>query len=195
MSEGIAFYTIFPFISQMIYDTGQVKEADVGFYLGIVESCWSITQMLCMVRWGKLVDRPGVGRKPVLVISLIGESICVALFGLCTTIWQMVLLRCCAGVFAGMVVTVRTMIAENSDPKTQAQSFGWFAFSGNLGIIFGPIVGGFLAKPAEEYPWLFKGINFFTDHPFALSTFFAGSIGLFVAFVMYCALERDSAES
>jgi MFS-type transporter involved in bile tolerance (Atg22 family) len=37
--------------------------------------------------------------------------------------------------------TVRTMLTENSTPKTQARVFSFFAFSGNLGIFLGPLIG------------------------------------------------------
>jgi MFS family permease len=92
-----------------------------------------------MIPWGRAADR--FGRKPVLVGSLAGVSIATALFGFSTHIWQMILFRCFAGVFAGTVVTVRAMISENSTPKTQARAFSWFAFTSNLGIFLGPIIG------------------------------------------------------
>ena len=66
------------------------------------ESTFSLTQMLLMISWGRAADR--IGRKPVLVFSLTGVSIATALFGLSKAIWQMVLLRCCAGVFAGTIL-------------------------------------------------------------------------------------------
>lgn len=34
--EPIAFFSIFPFINQMIWDTGQVAQTDVGFYSGLI---------------------------------------------------------------------------------------------------------------------------------------------------------------
>jgi MFS-type transporter involved in bile tolerance (Atg22 family) len=37
--------------------------------------------------------------------------------------------------------TIRTMISENSTPKTQARAFSFFAFSGNMGILLGPLIG------------------------------------------------------
>jgi len=58
--------------------------------------------MLLMIQWGRAADR--IGRKPVLVFSLAGVAIATAIFGLSKTIWQMVLFRCCAGVFAGTIV-------------------------------------------------------------------------------------------
>jgi hypothetical protein len=36
MIEPIAFFGIFPFISEMIYKTGNVPKADVGFYAGLI---------------------------------------------------------------------------------------------------------------------------------------------------------------
>jgi MFS family permease len=33
------------------------------------------------------------------------------------------------------------MITENSTPKTQARAFGFFAFSTNVGIFLGPMIG------------------------------------------------------
>jgi hypothetical protein len=34
--EPVAFFCIFPFINQMIFDTGEVAETDVGFYSGLI---------------------------------------------------------------------------------------------------------------------------------------------------------------
>ena len=65
---------------------------------------FALTQMLLMILWGRAADR--VGRKPVLVFSLFGVSFASAVFGLSTRIWQLILCRCCAGMFAGSVVYV-----------------------------------------------------------------------------------------
>ena len=34
--EPIAFFSIFPFINQMIYETGGIQKSDVGFYSGVI---------------------------------------------------------------------------------------------------------------------------------------------------------------
>jgi hypothetical protein len=39
--EPIAFFAIFPFINKMIYETGDMTEADVGFYSGLIVSTTS----------------------------------------------------------------------------------------------------------------------------------------------------------
>lgn len=180
MVEPLAFFSIFPYINQMAQENGHLADADVGFYSGLIESLFSLTQAIVMIVWARAADR--LGRKPVLVFSLVGVTIATSLFGLATTIWEMVLFRCIAGVFAGTIVTVRTMLAEHSTSRTQAVAFSWFAFSGNLGIFLGPLLGGSLADPAHQYPGAFGHIRFFHDYPYALSSFAVGLFGLVSVF-------------
>jgi MFS family permease len=172
--EPLAFFSIFPYVNQMIKDNGSVADSDVGFYSGLIESLFSLTQAIVMIFWGRMSDR--LGRKPVLVFSLFGVSLATGLFGLARNIPQMIMLRCLAGIFAGSIVTIRTMIAEHSTTKTQARAFSWFAFSGNLGIFLGPLMGGSLADPVTQYPGVFGG-RFFTDYPYALSSLVVAMVG------------------
>jgi MFS family permease len=174
MMEPIAFFSIFPFIAQMILRNGDMPLSDVGFYSGLIESLFSATQTLVLISWGRLADR--IGRKPVLIYSLVGMAIGPVLFGMSRTIWQMILFRCLAGIFSGSTLVIRTMIAEHSTRETQARAFSWFAFGGNLGIFVGPLIGGALADPVAQYPGAFKGIGFFEEYPYALAGFVVGGI-------------------
>jgi MFS family permease len=192
--EPIAFFSIFPYINPMIEHVGSVEQADVGFYSGLIESLFSLTQMCVMIFWGKAADR--WGRKPVLVLSLFGIAIANTLFGMSQSIQQMVFARCFAGMFAGTVVTVRAMFSENSTKHTQAKAFSYFAFAGNIGIFIGQIVGkssilypaihaklykgGALERPADKYPSLF-GTQFFRDYPYALPGLVTSVIALSAA--------------
>ena len=180
--EPVAFFSIFPFINQMIRDF-DIRDEDVGFYSGLVESLFSLTQMCFMIGWGKLADHPRIGRKPVLVFSMIGVSISMALFGFAKSLTQMFVLRCIGGLFGGTIVTIRTLITENSTPKTQARAFSYFAFTGNLGIFIGPLIGGALADPVGQYPGVFGGNKFFTEYPYALPMIVTGIIGLSASLV------------
>ncbi|CAK7274045.1 hypothetical protein SEPCBS119000_005969 [Sporothrix epigloea] len=179
--EPIAFFSVFPYINEMVQDNGGLADTDVGFYSGVIESLFSLTQALVMLGWGRAADR--VGRKPVLVLSLVGMSAATALFGLARTLEQMIAFRCIAGVFAGTIVTIRTMLAEQSTPATQARVFSWFAFSGNLGIFLGPLLGGALAAPlGRRFPGEDEhGLSFFARYPYALPAFVVAGLGLVAA--------------
>ncbi|GAB7348318.1 hypothetical protein MBLNU459_g6295t1 [Dothideomycetes sp. NU459] len=172
----MAFFSIFPFISKMIQETGDIAETDVGFYAGLIESLFSLTQMTLMISWGRASDR--FGRKPVLVVSLFGVAVSSSLFGLSKTVWQMILFRCFAGIFSGTVVTIRSMVQEHSTPATQARAFSLLSFAGNLGIFIGPVVGGALSNPAEQYPGAFGNVQFLVDYPYALPSLVTGLFGL-----------------
>ncbi|CAI7664176.1 unnamed protein product [Penicillium bialowiezense] len=166
--EPLAFFSIFPYVSQMVQDNGHLTDSDIGFYSGLIESLFSLTQAIVMIFWGRASDR--IGRKPVLVYSMFGVTLATGLFGFARTIPQMIIFRCIAGVFAGTIVTIRTMVAEHSTPRTQARAFSWFAFSG-------PLMGGALANPASQYPGVFGGISFFENYPYALSSLVVASVG------------------
>lgn len=167
ITEPIAFFSIFPFIAKMVARNGNLASTDVGFYSGLIESLFSAVQMCVLVAWGRLADR--VGRKPVMMYSLIGMSFTPVLFGVSTSIPQMILFRCMAGVFSGSGLIIRTMIAEVSTQRTQARAYSYFAFAGNVGIFLGPLIGGALADPNEQYPGVFRNNKFFAAYPYFLS--------------------------
>ncbi|KAH7097166.1 MFS general substrate transporter [Auriculariales sp. MPI-PUGE-AT-0066] len=178
--EGVAFFAIFPFINEMIHKTAGVPKDEVGFWSGLIESMFSFTQMLVMIFWGRASDR--VGRKPILVFCLVGLGLSVAAFGFARSKWEMLLLRSLAGVFGGTVVTIRTMLSENSTPLTQARAFSSFAVASNLGIFIGPIIGGALSNPATQYQHSpFSRWQLFTDFPYVLPGLVNGTATLLVA--------------
>ena len=125
--EPVAFFIIFPYINEMVERVGHQLPENVGFWTGTIESLFSLVQMLLIIFYGRIADR--FGRKPVLVFSLAGIAAASALFGMSAKLWQMVVFRCLAGLFAGSSVTIRTMLSENCTKATQAKAFGWFMFS------------------------------------------------------------------
>jgi len=94
---------------------------------------------------------------------------------------QMIVARCFAGVFAGTVVTVRAMLSENSTKHTQAQAFSYFAFSRNIGLFIGPLLGGVLESPATKYGGVFDKIKFFRHYPYVLPGMVTSIIALSAA--------------
>ncbi|KAK9897879.1 MFS general substrate transporter [Cystobasidium minutum MCA 4210] len=175
--EPVAFFSIFPFVNQMIEELG-VPPEHCGFYTGAVESLFSFVQFLIMPIWGRYSDKHG--RKPLLIQSLFGLAITSTLFGFSRSIWQMILFRCLSGLFSGSTVTIRTMVSEISTPKTQARAFSLFAFSGNISILLSPLMGGLLAKPADNFA-LFRHVKLFQAYPYLLPCMVTGSLALLAA--------------
>ncbi|KAK0263572.1 hypothetical protein LTR35_017549 [Friedmanniomyces endolithicus] len=148
LAEPVAYFSIFPFINEMIFRLGDLPESSVGFWTGLIESLFSLVQMALMIFYGRAADR--LGRKPVLVFSLAGISVATAMFGLSQNLWQMVLARCFAGCFAGSVVTIRTMIRGSLACPTDL----------------------------NHAPGAFCRAPFFAQFPYALASFVAGALCL-----------------
>lgn len=54
--EPVAFFSIWPYVNAMVHETG-VPDSQTGFYVGLVESLFSLTQFLVMPFWGRLSDQ------------------------------------------------------------------------------------------------------------------------------------------
>lgn len=175
LMEPLAFFSIFPYVAEMVQRNGDLADSDVGFYSGLVEALFSATQAVTLMLWGSWADR--FGRKPMLLYSLVGMTVGTALFGTASEIWHMMLFRSLTGLFSGANLIIRTMIGELATPDTQATFFSWYAVAGNLGIFIGPIIGGALADPAEHFPSVLGDSEFLREHPYALSGFATAAMG------------------
>jgi len=61
----------------------------------------------------------------------------------------------------------------------------------SIGSVFGPSFGGFFARPAEHYPWLFGNSELLKKYPFLLpnlvaSIFFLISVATATLFLKVC---------
>ncbi|WWC86400.1 uncharacterized protein L201_001276 [Kwoniella dendrophila CBS 6074] len=184
ISEPLTFGILFPFVQQMIVETGEVSVENVGYSVGFIEVAFSITQCLSLLYWARAADK--FGRKPVLLASLFGALSATALFGFCKHVWQMYACRFLAGVFGGNAMVIRTLFTENCDPSNQATAFAYFAFAANMGAVLGPTLGGYFAEPAKQWPRIFGNFQLFIHYPYALPCIVCA---IYIAFSMiFCAI-------
>lgn len=101
VSEPISLTLLFPFIYYMVRDFGYRQE-EIGYYVGWIASSFSLAQFMTAYGWGFLSDR--IGRRPVLLIGLIGNSISTCLFGLSKNLLWAVLSRSICGVLNGKIL-------------------------------------------------------------------------------------------
>ncbi|EIN12346.1 MFS general substrate transporter [Punctularia strigosozonata HHB-11173 SS5] len=188
LADPLAFAILFPFINSMVLRTGQIAVEEVGYYVGAIESLFALVQMIFLMPWGWASDR--YGRKPVLLVSLLGTVLSTILFGFSTHLWQMFAARAISGLFGGNAVVVRTLFAEMSDSTNQARAFGFFAFASNIGLMLGPLIGGTFAEPETQFPRTFGRIPLLRKYPYALPCIITGAYAL-LAFALNVIFLRE----
>ena len=92
---------------------------------------------------GKLGDM--LGRKPFLLIGMIGFVLASALCGLAQDMTQLIAFRALQGVFGGVLfATVFATIADLYPPRERPRVMGLFGGVWGLSSVIGPTLGGLL---------------------------------------------------
>lgn len=176
-TEPISFTVIFPFINQMIEDLGIASDrTHVGYYAGLIESLFAFAQLCTALYWGRLSDR--IGRKPVILTGLLGLAVSVISFGLQSSLTGLIVTRALAGMMNGNIGILRSVIREITDHTNHAEALALLPLCYAIGGLLGPLCGGYLARPAEQYPYLFGNIDFLKQYPYFLPGFLAGMFNL-----------------
>ncbi|KAL7316843.1 hypothetical protein PS15m_003279 [Mucor circinelloides] len=180
-AEPICFTVIFPFIVQMIRDFNIADEKGVGYYVGLITSCFALAQLLTGIHWGMLSDR--IGRRPVILQGLVGTITSILLFGLSKSFVWALLSRSLCGLLNGNIGVLKSMVSEltiDHLPHQRAQAFSLLPLMYGLGSIIGPMLGGFLSHPVTAYPNIFGNLgvltDFLTEYPYFLPCFISASI-------------------
>jgi DHA1 family tetracycline resistance protein-like MFS transporter len=113
--------------------------AEVGALMAI----YSLGQFVAAPLWGRLSDR--VGRKPVLILSLLGATFSYVWLAYSDSLWMLFAARALGGVMAGNIATAFAYVADVTTPANRARGMGMIGAAFGLGFIFGPAIGGMLA--------------------------------------------------
>ncbi|HNP67714.1 MAG TPA: MFS transporter [Aequorivita sp.] len=117
----------------------------INFHIGLLTSIYPLFQLIFVVVWGKLSDR--YGRKPVIIIGLIGFVIMQLLTGLATSLTMLYIARIFGGVFTSSVIPVsNAYLSDITSEKRRTKIMAWSGVAISSGVIFGPVIGGFLSQ-------------------------------------------------
>jgi len=124
--------------------------------IGLLLAIYSAMQCLFAPILGKLSDR--VGRRPVLLLSVIGTSLGFLLMGLANSLWLLFVARVIDGVTGGNISTAQAYIADVTSPEERSRGMGLIGAAFGLGFIFGPAIGGLLSHFSLSAPFLFASV-------------------------------------
>ncbi|KAF9068458.1 major facilitator superfamily domain-containing protein [Rhodocollybia butyracea] len=170
LAEPLTSQVIYPFINKMVSELPITdgEESKTGYYVGLIESLFYVTQAMTSLYWSRLSDR--IGRKPVIIIGLLGLTVSTGLFGVSRSFEGLILSRCLSGVLNGNAGTIKSMMGEITDETNVAQAMALLPIIWNTGATVAPVIGGWLSNPHEQFPALFPG-DFWKIYPYALPCF------------------------
>jgi DHA1 family multidrug resistance protein-like MFS transporter len=112
-------------------------------YVGLIQSLPAISLAIMAPIWGSLAD--SYGRKPMLLRAMFGGVAIVALQGLVTSPWQLLVLRTIQGCLTGTVAAATVLVASATPKEEIGYSLGLLQMAIYLGGSLGPMLGGFVS--------------------------------------------------
>jgi MFS transporter, DHA1 family, multidrug resistance protein len=123
-----------------------------GKALGLLVATAALTEFLFGPIWGSVSDR--TGRKPILMVGMLGYGLSMLLFGLSTQLWMLFASRALSGVLSSATLsTSMAYIGDSTSEKERGGGMGLLGAAAGVGIIIGPGIGGLLAGESLATPF------------------------------------------
>ncbi len=132
--------------------------------VGLLSATYSAAAFLAAPALGKISDR--LGRRPVLLFSVLGSAVGYVIFGFGGALWILFLSRLIDGFTSGNIATAMAYIADSTQPKERAKYFAFGGIAFGLGFIFGPIIAGMLSGISIAAPAFAAGALSFASFLF-----------------------------
>ncbi len=131
---------IIPIIPDLIMQLTGKGISEASAYGGLLLFSYAIMQFIFSPILGGLSDK--YGRRPILLISLLGLGIDYIFHAVAPTLAWLFIGRLIAGVCGASFTTANAYIADISTPEKRAQNFGLIGAAFGIGFIIGPVIGG-----------------------------------------------------
>jgi MFS transporter, DHA1 family, multidrug resistance protein len=123
-----------------------------GMELGLLTASYAVMRLIFGPIWGGLSDR--FGRKPILLLGILGYVITMVWFGLANTLWMLFAARILSGILSSATApTTMAYIGDSSPEDERGGGMGMLGAAGGIGTIIGPAAGGFLATSSLSMPF------------------------------------------
>lgn len=120
--------------------------------LGLLVAISPLIQLIASPLWGSVSDRRG--RKPVLVVGLLGYGISMVLFGLSTELWMLFVARGVGALLsAATMPTTMAYVSDSTSERDRGGGMGALGAAMGLGMVLGPALGGLLGGESLSTPF------------------------------------------
>ena len=143
----VGFGILFPVLARYARDAGASPAT-----AGALVASFSVAQLVCSPLTGRLSDR--VGRKPVIIMSLVGTAVGSLLTGLAgSLLWLLFLGRIIDGASGASVSVAQAAVTDVAAPEDRARLLGLLGAAFGAGFALGPAIGGVAALVSHRLPF------------------------------------------
>ncbi len=152
---GLGFTIIAPVVPFLVqpYVSNNGEQAII---VTLLTSVYAVCVFLAAPGLGALSDK--YGRRPVLLVCLLGSAIGYLVFGIGGALWILFIGRIIDGITGGTISTIFAYFADIIPPNQRTKYFGWVSAIVGVGTVIGPTLGGLLAKFGYSVPMYFGAI-------------------------------------
>jgi DHA1 family tetracycline resistance protein-like MFS transporter len=160
---------IMPILPAILRELTGSDVAHASIYGGWLFFAYAAMQFFCAPVIGGLSD--AFGRRPVLLLAVLGLGVDYALTALSPTIVWLFAGRIIAGIFGASYTTANAYVADVTPPDERGKAFGMLGAAFGVGFVVGPAIGGLLGDLGPRVP-------FFVAAGLSLANFLYGLVFL-----------------
>ena len=143
----MGFGMVIPVIPFLVQDFGAN-----GQQLGLLMSVYALMQLIFSPMWGELSDR--YGRRPIILLGLIGNGLSMLLMGLASQLWMLFAARILSGFLASATLpTAYAYVSDSTSEEDRGGGMGVMGAAMGVGMVIGPGFSGLLAHSSLSTPF------------------------------------------
>lgn len=142
---------LIPIIPVLVQELAGVDISHAAVYGGAMMALFSAVQFVSAPILGSISD--AVGRRPVLIVSLVAFSLTYMLMGMAPSIGWLFVGQAFVGLFGATHSAAGAYVADVTPPDQRAKRFGMIGAAFGVGFMAGPVIGGLVAEYGIRAPF------------------------------------------
>lgn len=149
--DVLGFGILIPVAPRLVAELDAKGEAHGAEMYGLLVATYAAMQFVFAPILGGLSDR--FGRRPVILLSLLGSAIDYVAMALSPTLWFLFVTRALNGVSGANMTACAAYIADVTPPEKRAAGYGMMGAAFGIGFVIGPVLGGVLGEHDIRLPF------------------------------------------